>query len=79
MRTRRGRVEPEVYFRILHAAQIGHNGAPLATYREQAVEIAVESKGVFKNDPVANVTRRMPVERSRSRPRSQNRRGLPNF
>jgi hypothetical protein len=51
--------------------------------------IAVESKGVFKNDPVANVTRRTPVERivsaislsggTRSHPRSQNPRGLPNF
>jgi hypothetical protein len=63
MRTRPGRVEPDVYFRIVHNAQAGHNNVSVATYREQTVEIAVESKGVFKNDPVANVTRRTPVER----------------
>ncbi len=27
----------------------------MATYREQSVEIAVESKGVFKNDPVGRI------------------------
>jgi len=35
MRTRPGRVETEVYFRIVHAAQHGHNGAPAAPYHEQ--------------------------------------------
>jgi len=63
MRTRPGLAEPDVCFRILHSAQVGQQPAPEATYREQTVEIAVESKGVFKNDPVANVTRRTPVER----------------
>jgi hypothetical protein len=38
MRTRPGQVEPEIYFRIVHAAQIGLNAAPVATYREQTVE-----------------------------------------
>ncbi|HJX16445.1 MAG TPA: hypothetical protein VJ386_11975 [Candidatus Deferrimicrobiaceae bacterium] len=54
---------PEVYFRIVHAAQVGHNNVPVPTFSEQTVEISVESKGVFKNDPIANVTRRTPVER----------------
>jgi len=39
MRTRPGWIEPEVYFRIVHVAQNGHNGAPVATCREQTVEI----------------------------------------
>lgn len=44
MRTRPGRVEPEIYFRIVHAAQIGLNAAPVATYREQPVEIVLPRK-----------------------------------
>ena len=63
MRSRPGLAEPDLYFRIMHSAQVGRNNVPVATYREQAVEVAIESKGVFKNDPVANVTRRTPVER----------------
>jgi len=39
-RTRPGALEPEVWFRIVHATQNGHNGAPVAAYREQRVEIA---------------------------------------
>jgi hypothetical protein len=89
MRTRQGLVEPDVYIRIVHIAQVGRNNVSVATYREQTVEIAVESKGMVKNDPAANVTRRTTVERivsaislsggTRCRPRSQNPRGLPNF
>lgn len=63
MRFRPGLIEPGVSFRIMHSAQVGHNNVSVATYREQTVEIAVESKGEFKNDPVANVTRRTPFER----------------
>ena len=33
--------EPEVWFRILHVAPDGHNGASAARYREQTVEIAL--------------------------------------
>jgi hypothetical protein len=40
MRTRPGWVEPEVFFRILHLAQVGHGCAPVAAYRDQTVEIA---------------------------------------
>ena len=45
MRSRPGLVEPDVYFRIIHSAQVGHNNVAAATNREQTVEIAVESKG----------------------------------
>jgi hypothetical protein len=38
-------VEPEVYFRIAHAAHGAYSGAPVATYREQTVEIALGPKG----------------------------------
>jgi hypothetical protein len=31
---------PEVWFRIVHIAVDGANGAPVAAYREQTVEIA---------------------------------------
>ena len=40
MRTRPGWIQPEIYFRIVHAAQNGHKGAPVAAYLEQMVEIA---------------------------------------
>jgi hypothetical protein len=39
MRTRPGRVEPVVYFRIVHTVQVAHHGAPVAAYREQMIEI----------------------------------------
>jgi len=34
--------EPEVWFRIVHVALDARTGAPLAAYREQTVEIALE-------------------------------------
>ena len=49
MRTRPGWIEPEVWFRVVHAAQGGHNDAPVAAYREQMVEIALGPKGAFEN------------------------------
>jgi len=39
MRTRLGAVEPEVRFRIIHYAQMGHHGAPVATYRDQPIDM----------------------------------------
>jgi hypothetical protein len=63
MRTRPGLVEPDVCFRIVHNAQVGQHGVPVATYREQTVEISLEQKGVSKNGPVGSVTRRAPVDR----------------
>lgn len=58
--------EPEIWFRILHVAGDGHNplfGAPVATYREQAVEIVLGPKGEFENANVGVVTRRVAGER----------------
>ncbi len=45
MRTRLERVKTEVWFGIVHAAQGSHNDAPVATYREQMVVIALGSQG----------------------------------
>ena len=64
MRTRPGRIEPEAYFRIVHAAQNGHNGAPLSAYREQKVEIALGPKGAFENGNVCTLTRRMAADQT---------------
>jgi len=38
-------VDPEVWFRIVHLAQVAHSCAPVAAYREQAVEIALGAQG----------------------------------
>lgn len=51
--------EPEVYFRIVHAAQNIHNFPPVATYREQTVEIALGPKGAFENGNLDAMTRRV--------------------
>ena len=55
-------VDPEVWFRVVHLPQKGHNGAPVATYREQTVEIALGPKGAFENGNVGALTRRVPTE-----------------
>ena len=60
MRTRPGRVEPEIYFRIVHLAQVAHSCAPVATYREQTVEIALGPKEAFVNGNFGALTRRAP-------------------
>jgi len=49
LRTRPDRVEPEIYFRIVHFAQAGYSGAPVAAYREQTVEITLGPKVAFEN------------------------------
>lgn len=59
MRTRPGRIEPEVYFKVIHAALQGHNGGPVAKYREQTVEIALGPKGAFENDNIGTLTRQV--------------------
>ena len=59
-RTRPGALEPEVWFRIVHATQNGHNGAPVAAYREQRVEIALGPKGAFDNGNIGALMRRAP-------------------
>jgi hypothetical protein len=53
-------MEPEVYFRIVHLAQNGHPGAPVATYREQTVEIALGPKGAFENGNIGGPRLRAP-------------------
>jgi hypothetical protein len=58
-RTRPGWVEPEVWFRIVHLSQEGHNGTPMAAYREQTVEIAFGPKGAFENGNIGGLTRRI--------------------
>jgi hypothetical protein len=63
MRTRPGWVEPEIYFRIVHIAREGHNGAPVGPYREQTVEIALGPKGAFENGNIGALTRRVAPER----------------
>ncbi len=63
MRTRPSRVEPEVYFRIVHMAGDGCHGAPVATYRRQTVEIAMGPKGAFENGNIGALTRRVATVR----------------
>lgn len=61
--------EPEVWFRIVHVAVDGADGAPVAApacaaehrdaagrYREQTVEIALEPKGAFENGNIGTLT-----------------------
>ena len=55
--------EPEVWFRIVHIAQEGHNGGSVAAYREQTVEIALGPKGAFENANVGALIRRAPDAR----------------
>ncbi|MDP3038677.1 MAG: hypothetical protein Q8O18_02250 [Deltaproteobacteria bacterium] len=64
IRSRPGWVEPEVYFRIVHAAPEGHSGVPVGpTYREQTVKIALGPKGTFENGNIGTLTRRVPADR----------------
>jgi len=62
MRTRPGWVEPEIYFRIVHLAQVAHSCAPVAAYREQTVEIALGPKGAFVKGNFGALTRRAPPD-----------------
>ncbi|MBE0568048.1 MAG: hypothetical protein IH577_00015 [Deltaproteobacteria bacterium] len=52
-------VDPEVWFRVVHLAQNGHNSAPVALYREQTVEIALGPKGAFEKGNIGALKRRM--------------------
>ena len=52
-------MEPEVWFRIVHITLDGPDGAPVAAYREQTVEIALGPKGAFENGNVGTLTRRV--------------------
>jgi len=48
MRTRPERVEPEIYFRIVHLAHDTKNEVRASIYREQTVEIALGPRVPFK-------------------------------
>jgi hypothetical protein len=63
LRSRPGRIVPEIYFRVVHAAQNGQKGAPVAAYREQMVEIALGPKGAFDNGNIGALTRRLAADR----------------
>ena len=59
MRTRPGRVEPEIYFRIVHVTGDGCHGVPVADYLEQTVEIALGPKGAFESGDIGAATRQV--------------------
>jgi hypothetical protein len=59
-RGRPGWAQPEIWFRIVHVAV---DGAPVAAYREQTVEIALGPKGAFENGNIGTLTRRLPADR----------------
>ena len=56
-------VDPEVWFRIVHLAQVGHLGAPMAACRDQTVEIALGPKGAFENGNIGALTRHVATVR----------------
>jgi len=56
-------VDPEVWFRIVHLAEIGQSWAPVAAYREQTVEISLGPKGAFENGNIGALTRRVDIAR----------------
>jgi len=55
--------EPEVWFRVVHLAQDAQSGAPVATYREQMVEISLGPKGAFENGNTGALRFRAPPNR----------------
>lgn len=54
--------EPEVWFRIVHTAQVGHHGDPAAAHSEQTIEIALGPKGAFENGNISALRRRTPPD-----------------
>ncbi|MGH9462097.1 MAG: hypothetical protein ACRD1X_12820 [Vicinamibacteria bacterium] len=63
IRRGRGWAGPEIWFRIVHVAVDGADGAPMSAYREQTVEVAPGPKGAFENGNIGTLTRRMPADR----------------
>ncbi|OGP37718.1 MAG: hypothetical protein A2X98_02745 [Deltaproteobacteria bacterium GWC2_66_88] len=59
----RGYVEPEVWFRIVHAALENRNDGPGAACYAQTVEIALGPKGAFENGNIGALMRRVPANR----------------
>jgi len=67
-RTRHGRVEPEVWFRIVH---LGQNRPILAYDPEQTVEVALRPNGVFVNGTVSLMLRAPPSRLVKTAPLSK--------
>jgi hypothetical protein len=63
LRTRPEVAGPEVWFRIVDLAQVAQNGAAVAPYREQRVEIALGPKGAFDIGKIGTLTRRLAANR----------------
>jgi len=59
-------VDPEVWFRVVHIAPQDRAVRPVATYREQAVEIALGPKGAFENGNIGALMRRGTADRMES-------------
>jgi len=55
----RGVAESQVWFRIVHVAEDGHQRALGDAIREQTVEIALGPKGAFTNGNVGTATRQL--------------------
>jgi hypothetical protein len=53
---------PEIWFRIVHAVLHGQNHPPLATYREQKVEIALGPIRIIEDGQVGNLTRQIEAD-----------------
>ena len=64
-RTRPGRAEPEVVFRIVHVALANgsptNEGTPSPSHREQVVEVALGPNPTFRPQGADALTRRVPV------------------
>jgi hypothetical protein len=56
-------VDPEVWFRIVHLAQDAHSGTPVATYREQLVEIALGPSNAAVNGKIGTLARQLTTDR----------------
>ena len=56
--------EPEVWVPIVHITLDSQGSAPVATYREQTVEIALgPPRGAFENSNIGTLTRNVPADR----------------
>jgi len=57
LRTRPERLEPEIYFRIVHLAGDSRHGTTVVTDNKQKVEIALGHKGTFENGNIGALLR----------------------
>src|SRR3989304_974463 len=56
-------VAPEVWFRIVHIAQEGHNGGTVGAHRGPRGEKALGPKAASENGNIGALTRRVPTDR----------------